>query len=296
MVKLPFIIILDLDLTLIGNGKPISTFMNIMNFIKNYCKHKKFAGDICKIPNKNIDSLISSQYLRPNLKEGLSEIKKLFPEVEFFIFSNGTYNYVNKNLKYIEKQTGIKFNKLILTRELNVLNSNLQYEKDINDYIKDRIINALTSKYKKELLNKNKDFIFANRLLIIDDVANYWNNHPNLIVCKPYEYYPIIELDTEILNIIYGNPELLNYISNMEFGDTLPNIKIKNKSFDEIKINYHLDMANIYRQHLESNKDTITKEGNLFMKIANALKLQKGKNAIITPKFCEKLTESLLSK
>ena len=49
MVKLPFIIILDL--ILIGYGNQLQLY-KINKFIKDYCKHKKFTGDICKIPNK----------------------------------------------------------------------------------------------------------------------------------------------------------------------------------------------------------------------------------------------------
>jgi len=293
--KLPLLFILDLDLTLIGNSIYIQAYSDILNFINNYCKHNKFEGDICKIKNnKKWTSMISNNFLRLNIKNGLNQIKKLFPNAEFFIFSNGTKSYVKKIIPYIEKETNIKFNKLLITRDLNIKTENFRYEKNISPYIKNLIIKALIPKYSKTLIEKNKDLIFNYRLLIIDDVKEYWNNHPNLIICKPYNYTPIIEFDNEILNIIWNNQQISNYIINNEYNQLFPIINTNNKIDQEIKMDYHLNMANIYRQNIELNKNALENEGDLFQKLIKFLKLKKDHLKPFNSVFFENLNKDLL--
>jgi len=147
--KLPIIFILDMDKCIIGN----SIFLRILN----------------KKP-------ISSPYfIRPFFKEFINIFKNY--NIKFFIFSFGDKSYVENMIKYIEETIEFKFNRPLFTRENKII-------KDIDD-IKEYIIKSLKSNYSPLEL----ETIFNYRLIIIDDNKIFWfPNHPQLLICNPYEY------------------------------------------------------------------------------------------------------------
>ena len=101
MSNLPVLFIFDLDLTLIGRASNILEYKEILEWIKNNCKHKKFENENCKININDWSKIIPENFIRPYLKDFLKEIKELFPTAEFFIFSNGTKKYVKLMVDYI---------------------------------------------------------------------------------------------------------------------------------------------------------------------------------------------------
>jgi hypothetical protein len=107
---LPILFIFDLDNTLIGNPVYILSYKYLLDFIKDGCKHNRLNGVECKIDyNVWNNKIIDEKFFRPKLKESLQEIKTIFPNAEFFIFSLGTKDYVTPIVQFLEKYTGISF-------------------------------------------------------------------------------------------------------------------------------------------------------------------------------------------
>jgi hypothetical protein len=282
MTNLPILFILDLDLTLIGNAVNILKYKDILEWIKNNCKHKKFNDESCKINVKDWTKIIPENFIRPYLKEFLTEIKEIFPTAEFFIFSNGTKLYVKSIIDYIEKKLKVKFNKLIIGRDLNLIKDDHYYSKEITEYIQELIIKSLSKKYSKKLLEKNKDLIFNNRTIIIDDNNYIWNDKA-IINIPSYDYNPLFEFDMNILNLIYKNPLISNYISNISNQDFFPKNDMTNKTEEEFKLNYHLFLAEIYRNNIENNKE-MSKDDS-FIKILKSIKTRKNMEKPFTDNY-----------
>lgn len=287
MIKLPILFIFDLDLTLIGKSSNIIEYKQILEWIKNNCKHKKITDDSCKIKIKDWTKIIPENFIRPHLKEFLIELKELFPTAEFFIFSNGTKEYVKLMVDYIEKKIKIKFNNLIIGRDLNLIGEEHYFSKEITEYIEELIIKSLSKKYSKKLLETNKDLIFNNRTLIIDDNNYIWNNKP-IINIPPYNYNPLFEFDMNMLNIIYKNSLISNYISNIYNQDFFPKNNITNdKTEEEFKLNYHLFLAEIYRNNIENNKEMC--KDDFFIKFLKIIKSRKNMEKPFTANYITNL-------
>jgi len=289
-MNLPIIFIFDLDLTLIGNSLNIYKYKNVFEWIKNNCKHKKFINDECKISFNDWYNIIPDNFIRPNTKECLMEIKELFPTAEFFIFSNGIKEYVKTFVDYIEKKLKIKFNKLIISRDLNLIDDTHSYSKELTGYIEDLIIKSLSKKYSKILLEKNRELLFNDRTIIIDDNNYIWNNRP-IINILPYNYIPIFEIDIKMLNLIYHSNSLSTYMSNINNQAFYPSNDITtNKTNEEFKLNYHLFLAEIYRNNIDNNKKCL--KDDFFIKFIKAIKSRKDLEKPFTTTFitnCNKI-------
>jgi len=267
--ELPVIFVFDMDKTLIGDVEHLWSYNYLLDFIKDSCRHKRLVGPECKINTKLwVADNIPETILRPHLKESLHEIKNIFPTAEFFVFSLGVKEYVHNVIPYIEKQTGIKFNRPLFTREDSSLTPENNYLKDINGYY-DIIFKTLSKKYPqcKDVKYQNK--IIKERTVIIDD-TNVWGDDDRWVQCNAYTYKPVIELDKKMLEIIYKNPEISTYIKSNRYIDTLPSVDITHKSFEEFLLDYHIFMSNLYRSVSDDNK--IAAQDQFFISFVKAIK------------------------
>jgi len=271
-MNIPILFIFDLDLTLIGRSENILNYKKIIEWIKNNCRHKKLENENCKILKNNWSKLIPENFIRPYLKESLNQIKEIFPNAEFFIFSNGTKEYVKTMIEYIEKKTKIKFNKLIIARDLNLTTKDHYYSKEITKYIEELIIKSLSNKYSKKILEKNKEIIFNDRTIIIDDNPYIWNNKP-IINIPSYNYNPLLEFDIDTLNLIYKNSVISTYILNMENQPFFPSNSKLDKTEEELKLNYHLFLAEMYRNNIDINKEM--SKDDFLLKLVKIIKSRK---------------------
>lgn len=265
MKILPILFIFDMDNTIIGNS------INLINY-------KNFVEDINY--NKYWKNYLKENFLiRPYLKTFLKEVKELYPTAEFFIYSVGTRNYVNYIIETLEEELEIKFNRPLATRE------DASISKDTNEYIKElngqqsKIFETLEKKYGKFDEN-TREIILKERTIIIDDNPRVWNGDIRHIICKPYNYIPIIELDYNLMMRIYENKDIYmkakNYIS-----DLIPN---KDKlTFDEFMYNYHLNIVEQYSKIKEINRNEY--KDDFFKKLLNKMKLRKRAKVLFTKSF-----------
>lgn len=243
----------------------------MLDFVKDACKHKRLVGPECSISYSKFNiwtpENVPYGFFRPGLKESLHEIKRMFPTAEFFIYSLGTKNYVHSIIEYLEKYTGLKFNRPLFTREDSSITPESTYLKDIHGYEND-IFKSLIAKYPLCKDEKVQQKIMNERTIIIDD-SPVWGGDYRFVQCKSYTYTPIAEIDHKILNMIYKNSMLKTFINSSKYVDILPDFD-DNQTFDSYMLDYHLVLFNMYKNNVTNNNQQLNDD--FFPKFVKAIK------------------------
>jgi hypothetical protein len=287
---LPVIFIFDLDSTLIGQSSAIyNGYKKLLDFIADKCKHQKLDGPICDIDKDDWKEIIPNNLFRPHLKQGLDNIKSLYPTAEFFIFSLGIKEYVTSLVKIIENRFDVKFNRPIFAREDASLSGTYSHNKDIAGY-QDTICKSLAKKYPKVKQEKYKNIIFKDRTIIIDDNSTVWMDDPRYIICKAYEYNPIYIIHNKIIEIIIQNPIVQNFINQSHYLH-MPNV-YSSTSLEEYMLDYHMYLANQYRINRENNSQQL--KDDFFVKFVNTIRKRKHLSQPFTADYIKKIKNSFL--
>ena len=202
-MKLPTIFIFDIDECIIGKVDYCIYEYNILDIIHKKCKTKKITNKCIKAPD--ISKELNEGLLRPNFSKFIDFIRKKYKNVELYVYTNSTYAWVHNGLiSSIEKASGVKFNKPYFTRE----NSN-DYEKLLGN-IYDIIIKGLLNKYPALSYDNNKELVFKDKLVFIDDRENNLGDFPKKqILCPKYKYVPKYYNIKEKIIKQYGVDEIM---------------------------------------------------------------------------------------
>lgn len=290
---LPIIFVLDMDKCIVGNTDYLSSYSHLVNdFIFLNCKHKKLSQEICSKIDKDIwKKDIPPYFFRPYLKEFIEEIRKIFPTSEFFIFSAGTMNYVNKFIPIVEEFIDFKFHRPLLTRDDITLSVNHKLAKEVRGFM-EQFLKTIKSKYPKIDLIANQDFIYDNRLIIIDDIPEFWNDNPKLVKCSPYEYSPIPIIDNQILKLIKDNQELITYVDKS--NDYILPETFKSSSqdyiYEDFYMDYHIFQSQLFRSNYYINKEAMKDE--FFKNLLTSLKPRAKLAKPFTPEFIKTLNKN----
>ena len=268
-----------MDKCLIGNSEYLTNYSHLIDFILKNCKNKKIDKNIWKKD-------IPPYFFRPYLKEFIEEIRKIFPTSEFFIFSLGIKNYVNELIPLVEEFIGFKFHRPLLTQDDTTISINNHMIKEIKCHM-EQFLKIIKFKYPNIDLISNQDYIYNNRLIIIDDIPEFWNDNPKLVICNPYEYSPIPMIDNQVLKLIKDNQKLITYINSSK--NNLFPINIKSLSPDFL-MNYHIFQSQLFRSNYYKNKEAMKDEffKNLLTSLKSRAKLAKP----FPPKFIEILNKN----
>jgi len=217
--KLPHIFIFDIDNCILGDVKYIVGEFNIYQHIDNlhtgykYNYKTEYVADLHK------------GLLRPYFKEFINFINKKYDNCEIYLYSNGSYSWVNSVVgPLIEIAAGINFNKPFFTRE-----NSLSHEKSLSKVYK-IIFKSLKKKYDNTLLDKNYDNIINNRLVFIDNLEDNTTTYKKRqIKCPDY--------DNMIYRDVYDNMLKI-------YGKDILNKDIVKRFFERNKINYKNDDIN----------------------------------------------------
>lgn len=214
---LPYIFILDIDNTIIGNITNCIGEWIILNHIHKYCKMNNIIAN-CKKKLDIIDEL-NEGLLRPYFIDFINFIKQKYINVEIYLFTKSSYKWINDGgyIENIEKICKTKFNKPYFTRE-----NSLDGEKLLGN-IFDIIIKNLQRKYPLLKIDENKKKVFDNQLVFIDDIPNNLNDYPHKqILCPKYNYTPYYNIKEKIIkkyNIkfdIFDNQKILEIFEEVE--------------------------------------------------------------------------------
>lgn len=169
----PYIFILDLDNTIIGDCLYQCELYNIINILKSK-----------KIKTKELEEALSKAYrkksklIRPFFAYFINKIRSKFPNASIFVYTASEKKWALKEIEYIEKNLNITFDKPIFTRDDCIIGSDGNLKKSIK-----KIIPKI-----KSTLQKKKKQLNTNKILVIDNYNSYVDYTDNVFVCPSYNY------------------------------------------------------------------------------------------------------------
>ena len=129
----PFVFILDLDGTIIGDCSYQCDLYNIQDIfrrnIKLSPKFTKSKTECDKILNSSYST--ESLLIRPYFVKFYETIKKLYPNSFIYVFTASEKTWAHKEIAIIEKQNNIKFNRPIFTRNNCIIDKNGMIKKSV---------------------------------------------------------------------------------------------------------------------------------------------------------------------
>lgn len=259
----PYIFILDLDGTIIGDCSYQCEIYNIQEIIRKNIAHSKQQADKIKLGARSRYRAICEQSLhncysscskliRPYFHLFISKMKKLFPHSYFFIYTASEKTWALKEIAIIERQNKIKFNRPIFTR---------------NDCLPDSQGNLRKSVAKilpmicKTIKCKTPDTL-KNQIIVIDNNPTFIDYTDNLLVCPTYNYLQFKNLWENIPHDYDKIEELKRYVQAL-----IANKKIHMRTSantDAIKLEKIHRW--LYRKYKRINKNNAPFENDTFWK------------------------------
>jgi hypothetical protein len=203
VTNMPYVFILDIDGTMIGDIGPQVMMYDIISELRRG-KEKIFFDT-----NDLIEKL-KSGVVRPHLAHFISSMKRHYGAVEFFVYTASHNKWANFLIKQLEKSLGIRFNRPIFTRK-DCQFINKEYKKSIK-HIKGRIFNVLKKKYDYPFHLED----MADKIMMIDNNNIFpQSEQGNLIVCPTYSFKYPENIPIKITKKIYeANERSLSPIMN----------------------------------------------------------------------------------
>jgi hypothetical protein len=263
MKKQPFIIIFDIDQTIIGNIGMQSRENDLLEFIFNICK-KKGINNECQNIDLDMQAELKNGLLRPYIRDFITFCDKKFKNVEVFFYTNSSYKWTNKILgKNIEKALNIKVNRPFFTRE----NSMTQDWKKSLANVYPLIIKSLLKKYPSMKDEKNTEYLLNNRTIFIDDIKNNIISYTNRqLVCPAYDYYSYYDIYEKLITKykmdpkIFNDKEILKYMENNFICIYNKNGSVLQKNKDYVNI------ANMYKTKHSQLSTELSKDTDTYFK------------------------------
>jgi hypothetical protein len=262
-MKKPFIIIFDIDQTIIGDVKLLSKEDNLLEFIFNICK-KKGINTKCQNTELDMQVELKNGLLRPYVQDFIKFCDKKFKNVEVFFYTNSSYKWTNKILgKNIEKALNIKINRPFFTRE----NSMSQDWKKSLANIYPLIIKSLLKKYPYMKDEKNTDYILNNRTIFIDDIKNNIISYTKRqLVCPEYNYYSYYDIYEKLITKYKMDPKIFNDKEILKYmEDNYIYIYNKNGSVFQKNKDY-VNIVNMYKTKHSQLSTELSKDTDTYFK------------------------------
>lgn len=261
--KLPFIIIFDIDLTIIGDINIVWKEMALLEYIYNTCKKKGINAKCPSMDLVDMQDELNNGLLRPNVKDFINFCNKKFKNAEVFFYTNSSYFWTNSFLgKNIEKALKIKINRPFFTRENSMM---ITMKKSLAN-IYPTIISSLIKKYPSLNNGDIANYILNNRTIFVDDVKDNIFAYTNRqLVCPVYNYSPYYDIYEKCITKykmdpqIFNDKDILKYMSDnyIHINNKNGNAWQNNKEFIAIANMYNYKYTEIIRI---KNTDTYYKD------------------------------------
>ena len=246
-MKLPYIFIFDIDNTIIGDIHHQIIEYNLLENINTLL-----------IKDYDITDILNNGMLRPYFKDFIDFIYKKYKNVEIYVYTNSSFEWINYGLiDNIQKSINYKINKPYFTRD----DSN--YYKKLLGNLYDNIINSLIAKYPSLKSQKNKEFVFKNQIVFIDDIKNNLKDYPQKqILCPEYNYIDVYDMKTRLINKYNINEDIFDkeIVLSLFENNYLPlynkngSIYQQDKSYQEL-----LRLRLLRKQEINNINDTFFK-------------------------------------
>lgn len=263
MKKLPFIIIFDIDQTIIGNITMQSIENNLLEFIYNISKKKGINTEYQNIDLDMQDEL-KNGLLRPYVREFIETCNKKFKNAEVFFYTNSTYKWTNKTLgKSIEKALNIRVNRPFFTKENSM---SLDIKKSLVN-IYPLIIKSLLKKYPLMKDEKNTEYILNNRTIFIDDIKDNIISYTNRqLVCPSYNYFSYYDIYEKLITKYKMDPKIFNNKNILKYMED-NNIYIYNKNGSVFqKDKEYINLSHMYKKKHSQISSELSKNTDIYFK------------------------------
>jgi hypothetical protein len=203
VTDLPYIVILDWDGTIAGKVDFQSQRFALQQYYKKYgLKHKA--------DNRVPKAFLPNSYLiRPGFAAFIKDLTDHYRgNIYFFIYTASEKTWAHKEIQWVEKAHGIKFQRPIFTRDDCVTDNVGSYRKSIQ-HIFPRILRSIG---KKSLSKQDKQEMIKNRIMIIDNNSVYNDLQDHLLLCPDYSYMVFENLLEEIPVSYLKHPHVRQYV------------------------------------------------------------------------------------
>jgi hypothetical protein len=204
--KLPFIVILDWDNTIVGKVDYQSQKYSLEQHYKKFGLKVKKNSKVPKAFNKD------SKLVRPYFLNFITELTDYFQgNIYFFIYTASERKWANTEISWLEKSHGIKFQRPIFTRDDCIVDKSGSYRKSISNIFPRMLRSMGLTKISKE----QKTEILHQRLLIIDNNAVFNDMKEHLLICPDYNFMVFENLLEDIPLSYLQNPNIRQHILSL---------------------------------------------------------------------------------
>ena len=241
----PLVFIFDLDATMIGDTVDMNHYDGLLDFVKKSCAIKAI-GDAapCRTPPRR--SVAPPELVRPGMRRALADIRKSFPRAAFFVFSSGVASHVKKYVELVERGAGhgVRFSRPLFSRESCVRDEN-------NSTVK---MAATVLPAIARALHVSVESL-EDRYILVDDRTDdvLWDVPSKRILCSPYEYTPVVEVDEALLRLIHGTPMLRDHVDDVK-PPYMPVLGKCDRTFTQLAATYYRFVASRLKHVSRANK------------------------------------------
>jgi len=204
--KLPFIVILDWDNTIVGKVDYQSQKYSLEQHYKKFGLKVKKNSKVPKAFNKD------SKLVRPYFLNFITELTDYFQgNIYFFIYTASERKWANTEISWLEKSHGIKFQRPIFTRDDCIVDKSGSYRKSISNIFPRMLRSMGLTKISKE----QKTELLHQRLLIIDNNAVFNDMKEHLLICPDYNFMVFENLLEDIPLSYLQNPNIRQHILSL---------------------------------------------------------------------------------
>ena len=204
--KLPFIVILDWDNTIVGKVDYQSQKYSLEQHYKKFGLKVKKNSKVPKAFNKD------SKLVRPYFFNFITELTDYFQgNIYFFIYTASERKWANTEISWLEKSHGIKFQRPIFTRDDCIVDKSGSYRKSISNIFPRMLRSMGLTKISKE----QKTELLHQRLLIIDNNAVFNDMKEHLLICPDYNFMVFENLLEDIPLSYLQNPNIRQHILSL---------------------------------------------------------------------------------
>jgi len=207
MATLPYIVVLDWDGTIAGRVDFQSQKYSMAQNFKKFGLKVKADAKVPKafLPTQNL--------IRPGFANFITELTQYFNNnIYFFVYTASEKNWAYKEIQWVEKAHGFKFQRPIFTRDECVSDIGGNYRKSLES-IFPRMIRSLGK--NPAFTKAEKEEIYENRVMIIDNNSVYNDASGKLLLCPDYNYTVFENLLEDIPVSYLKHPTVRNYILSL---------------------------------------------------------------------------------
>jgi phage pi2 protein 07 len=167
----PYIIVFDVDGTLIGDIRPQLVLYEMYTALKK--KDIKVANNFLKL--NEFRKRLNQGIIRPHVNKFIKKMQQNYDNIEFYIYTASEKSWAQFLIPHLEKCLNVKFKRPLLTRDNCVW-----HEQDLQKKL--NIIYDCVSK-------KRKSNNFEDKILIIDnnDIV-YGPDQKHVLLCNTYDF------------------------------------------------------------------------------------------------------------